>query len=73
MLMIFPTVHWTLRAEKVLLAHQITHQVVPVPPYVNEGCGLGIQLDNELQAHAIELLQTENVEIEKMIDEKDGV
>ena len=71
MLMVFPTVHWTLCAEKVLLANQIAHEVVPVPPYVNEGCGLGITLDDEMKVRALELLKAEKVEIEKIIEKDD--
>ncbi|OEH84968.1 hypothetical protein BHU72_07190 [Desulfuribacillus stibiiarsenatis] len=66
-LVIFPTVHWTLTAEKALKSAAINHHVVPVPPYVNEGCGLGIKISDDLENAAMDVFYKENIEIEKVI------
>jgi hypothetical protein len=43
-IIIFVSVHQTFRAEEELGRTDYIFSVVPVPPYVQEGCGLGIKV-----------------------------
>ncbi|OEF95929.1 DUF3343 domain-containing protein [Desulfuribacillus alkaliarsenatis] len=70
MLMIFPTVHWTLCAEKALKSKELEHIVVPVPPHVNEGCGLGIKVDLILKDLVMQIFQQEQIPVEKILGGK---
>jgi hypothetical protein len=50
-ILIFSSVHHTLGAEEQLMKTTWHFLVVPVPPHINEGCGLGIQIEeNEVVA-----------------------
>ena len=44
-ILIFGSVHYTLQAETCLNSGQWSFMVIPVPPAVSKGCGLGIQVD----------------------------
>ncbi len=68
MLIIFPSVHWTLTAEKALIASQVAHQVVPVPPHVNEGCGLGIRITADIYEIVLEVFQKERIQVEQVLE-----
>ncbi|MDX9872736.1 MAG: DUF3343 domain-containing protein [Clostridia bacterium] len=64
-IIIFPSVHHTLRAEEELQKTAYRFTVVPVPPFVNEGCGLGLKI-NGADREAIEsLLADKGIEITK--------
>ncbi|RNC29144.1 MAG: hypothetical protein AWM53_00793 [Candidatus Dichloromethanomonas elyunquensis] len=53
--LIFTSVHVTMKAEKILKTLKWAFLLVPVPPFVNEGCGIGIQIASgdlpEVQAY----------------------
>jgi len=53
--LIFTSVHATMKAEKILKKVEWPFLLVPVPPSVNEGCGIGIQIASgdlpEVQAY----------------------
>lgn len=44
-ILIFGSVHYTLQAETCLNTGQWSFMVIPVPPAVSKGCGLGIQVN----------------------------
>lgn len=52
---IFASIHQTLQAEEELAKTMYKFSVVPVPPYINEGCGLGIKV-SEQEGNEIERL-----------------
>lgn len=50
-ILIFSSVHYTLQAETCLNSEKWSFLVVPIPPTVSKGCGLGIQVNpNDQQA-----------------------
>lgn len=64
---IFASIHQTLQAEEELAKTAYQFSVVPIPPYVNEGCGLGIKV-SEKESNDIEsFLYAKNISIIKMI------
>lgn len=66
-IIIFPSVHFTLAGEQALKDKEIEHQVVPVPPFVNEGCGLGIRIKPSQLDAVLKVLQEQGVETEKVV------
>jgi len=70
MLLIFNNVHETLSAEKVLKEKDIVHKVVPVPPHVNEGCGLGIRIDAKIKQSVLEAFNQKQISVEQWIEEE---
>jgi len=46
-ILVFASVHQTFKAEEQLNEVGYKFTVVPVPPYVNEGCGLGIKVEEK--------------------------
>lgn len=44
-ILIFESVHYTLQAETCLNSRQWSFMVIPIPPAVSKGCGLGIQVN----------------------------
>jgi predicted HicB family RNase H-like nuclease len=70
MLIIFKNVHETLSAEKTLKEENIVHQVVPVPPYVNEGCGLGIRIDAKIHELVVSVFDQNKIAVEQWIEEQ---
>lgn len=64
---IFSSIHQTLRAEEELVKTAYQFSVVPIPPYVNEGCGLGIKADEKESDEIERFLSAKNISIIKMI------
>lgn len=67
-IIIFPSVHFALMGEEALKKHAIPHLVIPVPPYINEGCGLGIKLETSITGKVLEIFKECQVETEKVVD-----
>ena len=64
---IFPSVHNTLEAEEVLQNYGLDFLVVPVPPWINEGCGLGIQLREEKKQEACRQIEKAGIPLLKIV------
>lgn len=64
-IIIFPSVHFTLRAEEELKKTAYAFTVVPVPPFISEGCGLGIKIAAADHAALTEFLAAQGIEITK--------
>lgn len=64
-ILVFSSVHGTFQAEEILLEENYDFTVVPVPPHINEGCGLGIQMAEQDIERAGLLLVRRGVEIIK--------
>lgn len=65
---IFSSVHHTLKAEGILKTTEFNFLVVPVPPFVNEGCGLGIKISKDRNEDILELLATAGISTLKTVE-----
>lgn len=65
-ILIFSSVHHTLGAEEQLLKTTWHFSVVPVPPHINEGCGLGIQIAENEAVAALPYLEEKGFHIVKV-------
>lgn len=66
-LFVFTSVHQTLQAEEELGKTEYKINVVPVPPYVNEGCGLGIKVGEKVREEVESYLITKGIEVLKIV------
>lgn len=64
---IFTSVHQTLQAEEELGKTKHKFNVVPVPPYVNEGCGLGIKVGEKEREEVESFLIAKGIEVLKIV------
>jgi len=64
---IFASVHQTLQAEEELDKTIYKFNVVPVPPYVNEGCGLGIKVGEKEHEEIERFLSAKGIELLKIV------
>lgn len=60
-ILVFASVHYTLEAETYLQSAQWTFLVIPVPPKVNEGCGIGIKVAESDQQEVIAFLAQHSI------------
>jgi len=67
-ILVFNSVHQTLMAEKLLNSAKLSFLVVPVPPFVNEGCGLGIRIAKEQLEQTQKILQQAGITLLKVVE-----
>lgn len=67
-LFIFHSVHNTLQAEEILKNYGLDFLLVPVPPWINEGCGLGIQLKAEKQLEACHQIEKAGIQLLNIVE-----
>lgn len=65
---VFNSVHHTLKAEGILKATELNFLVVPVPPFVNEGCGLGIKVSKVESEEIAGLLAVQGITPLKIVE-----
>lgn len=54
---LFPSVSYTLKAEKILTAKGMTYKLIPVPRHISSDCGVCLRVAAEEQGLAAEALQ----------------
>jgi len=54
---LFPSVSYTLKAEKILKEKGIAHKLIPVPRHISSDCGVCLRVAVEQQELAAEALQ----------------
>ena len=66
-LLTFKSVHYRLTAEQILQDCQILVEIVPVPQDIRTNCDKALEVDCEQQARVVEILNCQNIGIEKVI------
>jgi len=64
-LVIFPSIHHALAAEELLQSLEYEFVLMPVPPHVAEGCGLGIKIREQISSEIITILCQKAIQVEK--------
>lgn len=65
--LIFGSVHITLEAEQYLTSRPWPFLLIPVPPKINQGCGLAIQIDPRDQQDVEAFLKENAILIDKTV------
>ena len=61
---LFPSVHFALRAEKLVKEKGISHKLIPVPRHLSSDCGVCLRIPWEKKEEVIEILGGAGVEID---------
>ena len=68
---LFPSVSYTLKAEKILKAAGIAHKLIPVPRHISSDCGVCLRIMEEQQDRVATALRN-NVSWENIAPLKKG-
>jgi hypothetical protein len=69
-IVVFPSVSYAISGESALKGEGIEHEVIPVAPYVNHGCGIGIRIGENLLEKTLKCFQSKKVKYEVIVDSK---
>ena len=63
---ILSSIHYVLKAEKLLKEHAIDHDVIPVPRAVSSDCGMSLSVAAEKLPEVREILQHAQLDIARL-------
>jgi hypothetical protein len=61
---LFPSVHFALRAEKLVKARGISHKLIPVPRHLSSDCGVCLRIPWEESEEIMEILAKSGVKVD---------
>jgi hypothetical protein len=61
---LFPSVHFALRAEKLVKEKGISHKLIPVPRHLSSDCGVCLRVPWEKREEVIEILARAGVKVD---------
>ena len=61
---LFPSVHFALRAEKLVKEKGISHKLIPVPRHLSSDCGVCLRMPWDKKEEIVSLLEQNGVKIE---------
>lgn len=62
-ILLFRSVHYVMKAEKLLKRRGMKVDIIPVPREISSDCGVAIELSMELKEEALRLLEENQVSI----------
>ena len=63
--LLFKSVSYALKAEKILKQEELPHKLIPVPKHISSDCGICLRFDPSIQSK-IETALADKVEIEEI-------
>ena len=61
---LFPSVHFALRAEKLVKQKGISHKLIPVPRHLSSDCGVCLRIPWEKREEVMEILAQAGVKVD---------
>jgi hypothetical protein len=61
---LFPSVHFALRAEKLVKEKRISHKLIPVPRHLSSDCGVCLRIPWEKREEVMEILAQAGVKVD---------
>jgi len=61
---LFPSVHFALRAEKLLKERKVPHKLIPVPRHLSSDCGVCLRIPWEKREGVMEILTHAGVKVD---------
>jgi hypothetical protein len=61
---LFPSVHFALRAEKLVKAKGISHKLIPVPRHLSSDCGVCLRIPWEKREEVLGFLAQAGVKVD---------
>lgn len=72
-IVIFPSIHFALQAEKLLKSRGIPYKLIPIPRHISSDCGVCLRIPWEEKGDVLALLTQEGVKIDGIhLLERDG-
>ncbi len=65
--------HFIMKLEKLLQNFQICCRIIPLPGEISAGCGLSVKAELDDMDKIVEVLERENIQVDKYIVEKIGL
>ncbi|WP_406676279.1 DUF3343 domain-containing protein [Moorella sp. ACPs] len=66
-LLTFPSTYYALKAEKIVQGAGLQGRLIPMPRELSSLCGLALELEPGISAHALDLLQAAGVRLDKKV------
>ena len=64
-ILVFPSIHHVLRAEKALNKRDLPFDLIPVPKEVNPDCGMAVEIESSDQAMVGRVLDEAGLKVEE--------
>jgi len=61
---LFPSVHFALRAEKLMKAKEISHKLIPIPRHLSSDCGVCLRIPWEKREEVLGILAPAGVKVD---------
>ena len=61
---LFPSVHFALRAEKLMKEKRIPHKLIPVPRYLSSDCGVCLRIPWKRKEEVLKILAQAAVKVD---------
>jgi hypothetical protein len=61
---LFPSIHFALRAEKLVKEKGISHKLIPVPRHLSSDCGVCLRIPWERKEEVLEVLAQAGVKVD---------
>lgn len=55
--LLFPSVSYAIKAEKILLAAGLPHKLIPVPRHISSDCGVCLRFPSEFEERILRALE----------------
>ncbi|MFZ5942412.1 MAG: DUF3343 domain-containing protein [Bacteroidota bacterium] len=65
-LLLFPSVHWVIKAEKLLESRGISTRIIAVPKSISSDCGMCLSFGEGEAGRSLEILRKEGFQVEKV-------
>ena len=59
-MLVFESVHFTIKADKLLKDFGVEYQIVPIPREISNDCGMSIEIDENDRERICELLRSQS-------------
>jgi len=69
---LFPSIHFALQAEKLVKAKGISYKLIPVPRHLSSDCGVCLRIPWEKKEEVLEILAQGNVKADGAHPLQDG-
>jgi hypothetical protein len=63
-IILFPSIHFALRAEKLVKQKGILHKLIPVPRHLSSDCGVCLRIPWEKKEEALGILTQSGVKVD---------
>lgn len=67
-LLLYPSIHYVLKAEKILKQNGLAVDLVPVPKEIKGDCGMALEIESSTSSRVLKILKDVNLLPEKIYE-----